>query len=214
LTPQIPGKTQRLVGYSRVSTEDQEEFGVSLDLQKAQIEAFAAGAGRELVAFCTDALSAKTLERPGLRRALGMLIAGEADAIVVTKLDRLTRCVRDGEELLDGYFRGHERLKSLGDPVDTKSADGIWVFRLFISLGARERERTAERTTEGLARLRATGGGTPQVGAATAARIHALKAEGFSLRAICTQLIFEGHPTTKGGMWQPETVRKVLARAR
>lgn len=212
---QIPGKTQRVIGYTRVSTEDQGELGISLDLQKSLLEAFGrAPPDRELVALLTDTLSAKSLERPGLRRALAMLDAGEADVLAVTKLDRLTRSVRDGEDLLDGYFRSRFKLVSLGDPVDTKTANGIWMYRLFISLGARERELTAERTTEGLARLRATGGGTPQVGAETASRIVHLKGEGLSLRAICTQLIFEGHPTTKGGMWQPSTVRKVLARAR
>jgi len=214
LSGKNPGKTTSIVGYTRVSTDEQGEFGVSLALQKAQIEAFADVRGRELVAFETDTLSAKSLERPGLRRALAMLLAGKADVLVVTKLDRLTRSVRDGEDLLDAYFRGHDRLVSLGDPVDLKTATGVWLFRVLVSMGAHERERTGERTRDGLAHKRKTGGGTPQVSPAAAARIAELDAGGASLRVICKRLTKEGIATTKGGRWAPETVRKVLARAR
>lgn len=82
----------RAVGYIRVSTEAQAEEGVSLDAQRAKLEAFAIAADLELVAIREDAgVSAKTLARPGLQAALEDLHAGRADALLVAKLDRLTR---------------------------------------------------------------------------------------------------------------------------
>jgi DNA invertase Pin-like site-specific DNA recombinase len=94
------GRT-RTVAYVRVSTENQADHGVSLDAQQAETRPYAELYGLELVEVVVDAgLSAKTLGRPGLVRALGMLKAGEAEALLVVKLDRLTRSVRDLGQLV------------------------------------------------------------------------------------------------------------------
>ena len=86
----------RAVGYIRVSTDKQVDHGVSLEAQRTKLEAYAALYDIELVAVIVDAgVSAKTLQRPGLQQALGMLRHGEADALLVAKLDRLTRSVKD-----------------------------------------------------------------------------------------------------------------------
>ena len=82
----------RVLGYIRVSTERQADAGVSLDAQRAKLTAYAALYDLALVGIIEDAgASAKTLRRPGLQQALGMLKAGEADALLVAKLDRLTQ---------------------------------------------------------------------------------------------------------------------------
>ncbi len=81
----------RVVGYVRVSTEQQAQEGVSLEAQRTRLKAYCVSQDLELIDSITDdGYSAKSLDRPGLRAALGMLTAGKADAIVVAKLDRIS----------------------------------------------------------------------------------------------------------------------------
>jgi site-specific DNA recombinase len=214
LTPQILGRKPRLVGYARVSTEKQGAEGASLEAQKAHFEAYAEDRGAELVDVVADAQSGKNTEREGLQRALQMLEAGTADGILVTKLDRLTRSVRDFAELLDDFFTDRFVLHCVEDTVDTKRASGRMFLFIKMAFSQYERELGVERTRDTLRHLSEKGGGTPRVPAVAAARIAELAAGGASLRAICTHLTNEGIPTTKGGLWAPETVRKVLKRAR
>lgn len=86
----------RVVGYVRVSTDEQAEGGRSLEAQREKVERYAELHGLELAGVVEDGgASAKTLERPGLGTALGMLERGEVAGLLVTKLDRLSRSVRD-----------------------------------------------------------------------------------------------------------------------
>src|SRR5438445_10066813 len=90
----------RVVGYVRVSLEKQANEGHSLPAQRRKLEDYAKLYELQLVDVVVDAgVSAKTLEREGLQRALAMLVAGQADALLVVKLDRLTRSVADLGEL-------------------------------------------------------------------------------------------------------------------
>src|SRR5262245_60811472 len=106
----------RAVAYVRVSTDKQVDHGVSLAAQQAKVEAYAKLFELDLVAVEVEAgVSAKSLARPALDRALGMLRDGAADALLVVKLDRLTRSVRDLCDLVDRYFRdGRWALMSVG----------------------------------------------------------------------------------------------------
>jgi site-specific DNA recombinase len=82
-TPRPTPATTKAVGYIRVSTDKQAEHGISLDAQQAKLEAYAALYDVALVEVIVDAgVSAKTLERPGLQRALGMLRKGQANALL------------------------------------------------------------------------------------------------------------------------------------
>ena len=95
----------RAVAYMRVSTTKQADEGVSLEAQRAKLIAYAALYDVVLVEVIVDAgVSAKTLDRPGLAKALGMIRSGRADALLVVKLDRLTRSVRDLGQLVADYF--------------------------------------------------------------------------------------------------------------
>lgn len=86
----------KVIGYSRVSTDHQAERGVSLEAQRAKLAAYAEAVDLDLVAIVEDAgVSAKSLECPGLTEALSMLEGGTASGLLVVKLDRLTRSVRD-----------------------------------------------------------------------------------------------------------------------
>src|SRR5580698_4447513 len=113
----------RTVAYLRVSTEKQADHGVSLEAQRAKVAAYAELYDLELVEVIVDAAaSAQTLEREGLQRALGMLRSGRATALLVVKLDRLTRSVKDLGQLLEEYFgSGRFALMSVGEQVDTRT---------------------------------------------------------------------------------------------
>jgi DNA invertase Pin-like site-specific DNA recombinase len=94
----------RVVAYVRVSTDKQVEHGLSLEAQQAKLMAYAALYDLDLVAVEVDAgVSAKTLHRPALQRALQRLKVGEAAAVLVVKLDRPTRSVRDLGALAETY---------------------------------------------------------------------------------------------------------------
>jgi DNA invertase Pin-like site-specific DNA recombinase len=215
------------VGYLRVSTEGQAEEGASLDAQRARLVAFAAATDLDLVAIEVDAgLSAKNLTRPGLQCALARLDAGEADGVLVAKLDRLTRSVRDLGDLVERYFAARFALVSVGDSIDTRSAGGRLVLNVLVSVAQWEREAVSERTREAMAHLKKQGrrfggpalgepcgGIAPDAGELVAVRrIFELRTEGRTLRAIADTLTAEGHPTKRGGRWCAEIVRRVLTR--
>lgn len=230
------GERVRGVGYVRVSSEQQAEGGVSLDAQREKLRAYAIAMDIELVAIVEDAgLSAKTLKRPGLQAALRMLEEGEASALLVTKLDRLTRSVSDLGDLVERYFSAKFALASLGDNVDTRSASGRLVLNVLTSVAQWEREATGERTRDALVQVKKEGGrlGGAALGwrraededgfgrkvvrevsseLAIVARMVELRSEGHSLPAIARALADEGRPTKRGGQWTPETVRRVLRR--
>ena len=126
----------RTVAYLRVSTEKQADRGVSLDAQRAKVQAYAELYDLALVAIEVDAgESAKSLDRPALQRALAMLKRGAAEALLVVKLDRLTRSVRDLAELLDCYFTKRAALLSVSEQIDTRSAAGRLVLTVLPSAG-------------------------------------------------------------------------------
>ena len=107
-TTRTASATTTAVGYIHVSTDKQADHGVSLDAQKAKLEAYATLYELTLVDIIVDAgVSAKTLDRPGLARALAMLDKGQANALLVAKLDRLTRSVKDLGSLVEEK-RGRE----------------------------------------------------------------------------------------------------------
>ena len=239
MCPMSNGETKRtrVVGYVRVSTDHQADGGISLDAQRTKLTAYATAMDLELVCIIEDAgVSAKTLDRPGLTRALAMLDAGEADGLLVAKLDRLTRSVRDLGDLVERYFAARVSLLSVGDSIDTRSASGRLILNVLMSVAQWEREACAERTRDALAQLRADGvrlggealgwrraaetdaDGRRVVAAdagelATVARLRALRAEGLSLREIAATMTDEGHPTKRGGEWHASTVRAVLDRS-
>src|SRR5579872_6801198 len=90
------GAYLRGVGYVRVSTDKQAQEGVSLDAQRDKLTQYCALYGIELISIqVDDGYTAKSLKRPGLTTALRSLEKGQADALIVCKLDRLTRSLSD-----------------------------------------------------------------------------------------------------------------------
>src|SRR5438128_1849535 len=96
----------RAIGYVRVSTDKQGEQGVSLEAQAEKIRAMAIVHGAEVLDIIVDSgESAKSLQRPGMERLLGLVDGKQIQAVIVGKLDRLTRSVKDLCELLERFER-------------------------------------------------------------------------------------------------------------
>jgi hypothetical protein len=144
--------TIKAIGYVRVSTDEQAADGVSLAAQEHKIRMYAELYGIELVEVVVDAgQSAKTLDRPGLRRVLDLLRQRKVEGVIVAKLDRLTRSVADLNTLIDTFFceRAGRQLWSVADSIDTRTAAGRLVLNILGSVGQWERETIAERTRRG-----------------------------------------------------------------
>jgi site-specific DNA recombinase len=147
------GARPRVVAYVRVSTEQQAEQGLSLDAQQAKLTAYALLYDLDLVAVEVDAgVSAKTLQRPALQRALGALKAGQAKALLVVKLDRLTRSVKDLGVLVETYFlAGTWSLMSVSEQIDTRTAAGRMALNTLAAVSQWEPEAIGERTAQAMA---------------------------------------------------------------
>src|SRR5258705_4130247 len=111
------------IGYVRVSTDRQAEHGVSLEAQEAKIRAMATVQGSELIDVIVDeGESAKSLNRPGLQRLMGLVNSGKVQAVIVAKLDRLTRSVKELCGLLELLEKRDVALTSGAESIDTRSA--------------------------------------------------------------------------------------------
>src|ERR1700733_9813629 len=98
--------TVKTIGYVRVSTDKQADRGVSLDAQAEKIRAMAVVHNAELLDIIVDGgESAKSLNRPGMERLLALVGAGEVQTVIIAKLDRLTRSVKDLCEVLEKFER-------------------------------------------------------------------------------------------------------------
>lgn len=133
-----------MIGYARVSTQDQ-----NLDLQTEALTR----AGCEKI--YEDKISGVRAERPGLIRALEML--REGDTLVVWKLDRLGRSVKQLVDMVGELHQQGIQFKSLTDAIDTGTPAGRFFFHVMASLAEMERELIIERTRAGLDAARQLG---------------------------------------------------------
>src|ERR1700730_2877804 len=117
-------KKRLAVGYVRVSTDKQAEHGVSLEAQSEKIRAMAVVQGVDVSEIIVDAETAKNLDRPGMERLLALVDAGKVQTVIIAKLDRLTRSVKDLAELLERFQRRGVSLVSVAESLDTGSAAG------------------------------------------------------------------------------------------
>lgn len=223
----------RTVAYVRVSTEKQADCGVSLEAQQAKIAGYSQVYGLELVDVIVDAgLSAKTLDRPGLQRALAMLRAGEAQALLVVKLDRLTRSVRDLGQLVADHFAKEDgpALLSVSEQIDTRTAAGRLVLNVLGAVSQWEREAIGERTSAALQHMleqgRFIGGKTPFGYRLVAGQLEdepqeqlvieearILAGRGMSLRTVAAELHRMGYKSRAGRPFAPVQVARMLRAA-
>lgn len=141
-----------LIGYARVSTADQ-----TLNLQQDALEK--AGCTK----IFTDTSSGAKVERQGLVEALSYVRAG--DTLVVWRLDRLGRSLKDLIEKLTALHTRNIGFKSFTENIDTTTSGGKLIFHMFGALAEFERDLIKERTNAGLQAARARGrrGGRPKV---------------------------------------------------
>lgn len=202
----------RVLGYVRVSTAEQAASGLGLDAQQSAIERECAHREWQLLRIARDeGESGSSLERPGLREALEQLAAGGADALIVAKLDRLTRSVVDFGLILEWATEANIGLVALDFNLDTSSPGGRLVANVLIAVAEWERETIAARTRDSLAALRAQGKRTGRPAVADRPelvdRIVAMR-ETMTLQAIADTLNAEGIPTMRGGAeWRVSSVQ-------
>jgi len=222
----------KALGYIRVSTDKQADFGVSLEAQTEKVRAMALVQGAELVDLIVDAgESAKSLNRPGMARLLSQVDAGAVHTVIIAKLDRLTRSVKDLAELLERFTRHGVSLVSVAESLDTGSAAGRLVLNIMTAVSQWEREAIGERTRDALAhkRSRMEFVGNCAYGFRLCAdgktvepdpheqrvrkTISRLRNEGRSLRQIAAYLNKERRYTRNGSPWAHCYVARVLKTA-
>ena len=209
-------ETKHVIGYVRVSTDQQVDSGAGLASQKAAIIAECERNNWHLAELIEDGgISGKTLNRPGLQKALEMLNKGEADVLMAAKLDRLSRSVKDVCQVGDMAQHYGWHLSLLDARLDTTTPHGRAQLSMMATFAQLERELIAQRTREGLAEKKAQGvilGARPMIEENTEELILSLRAEGKGMIAIANELNTRNVPTAKGGAWYGSTVRVVLQR--
>ena len=211
-------RSMRVIGYARVSTEEQAASGLGLDAQEAAIRVEAERRGWELVEVVTDAGVSggkAPADRPGFAQVLQAMAADRADGVIVAKLDRLTRSLTDFAALLERSARDDWAVVALDVDVDTTSATGRLVAHLMGAVSEWERRVIGERTKAALSAKRAQGfrlGRPVTLPDEVRIRIATERAQPLTLAAIAAGLNDDQVPTAQGGAkWYPATVRAVLA---
>lgn len=222
---------KKAIGYIRVSRESQVETGLSLQAQRAKIEAYTALKDLSLVEIIEDAgISAKNLKRPGMQRVLELVHRGEVEAVVILKLDRMFRNTVDALETARMFDKKGVALHSIVESLDTHSALGKFFFTLTAALAEMERGMVGERTRVALAQKKArgekTGGHVPYgfslVGKKLVRdareqevlqRMAAMRGQGMSFQQVADHLNANGILTKKGAAWDRARVFKILQNA-
>lgn len=171
----------RVIGYCRVSTEEQ-----NLDMQEQAIERYAIAKGLELVLY-VEKISSRKEKRIELEHA--MKAATNGDIFVVYKLDRLARSTKELYQLTDGLNQKNVSFVSINDSFDTTTPTGKAMFGMLAVFAEFERDIIQQRTKAGLesARKRGKVGGRPAIDEKTKKRVRALFESGESATDIAKE---------------------------
>jgi DNA invertase Pin-like site-specific DNA recombinase len=220
----------KALAYVRVSTDEQVREGISLENQESRIRAFCQAKDWELMEVLTDeGYSASSLDRPGMQEIIHRCQKQEVDVVVIYKLDRLTRSVRDlGYLVQDVFGKYGVAFSSIQDNFDTTTANGKLILNILGSVAQWERDIVVERTRDVMAHKRLSlkligaipmgfdldeDGETllPNEEELEAVRqMMLLREAGYSFRAIADELNGDGIPAKQGGQWYAKTARSVL----
>jgi site-specific DNA recombinase len=223
----------RAIGYVRVSTEQQVNDGVSIDLQIEKIKQYCHLYNHELLDIIVDAgISAKNLKRPGITSVLQLLDNNEADALIVYKLDRLTRSLADWSTLIKDYFneKSGKTLLAVVDQIDTSTASGRMCLNLMMTVYQWEREVISERTKAALHHKKSKGQplGSAKFGSNITQSnitlnlaereilnlILELRTKGYTLQQIANYLNENNYLSKRGKSWHQRTVKNVIDNSR
>jgi site-specific DNA recombinase len=224
--------TPKAAIYCRVSTQDQADHGVSLAAQQEKCTAMATVHDAEIIETIIDGgQSAKSLDRPGMAQLLDMVNRKQIDTVIILKLDRLTRSVRDLSKLLELFDRRGVSLISVSESLDTSTAAGRLVINIMGAVSQWEREAIGERTSMALQHKRAQGQrvGTLPFGYTLGVDgvhlienraekeildiMRELRAAGFTLEQIANELTAQGFRTRGGGAWRKQNIYNILRKA-
>ncbi|GAA2828622.1 DNA invertase Pin-like site-specific DNA recombinase [Leucobacter komagatae] len=201
----------RVIGYLRVSTLGQE-YGI--EAQRAAIAAEAERCGWQ-VEWVEDAgRSGKDIDRPGITYALTQLRSGVADALVVSKLDRLSRSLADFARMLETASKQGWGVVAIDLGIDTTTPTGELVANIMAAVSRWERRMIGQRTKEGLAEAKRRGvkvGRPRSVSPEARDRIVQMRREGLSYGAIAKALNDDCVPLPAGGhFWFASSVRSAI----
>jgi len=205
-----------VVAYVRVSTSEQAVSGLGLDAQRTTIADYAARKGLTVVAeYADEGISAKTLSaRPSALAAIAAVEARHAAGLVVAKLDRLSRSVKDAATLLERAPRDGWALHFADLDIDTSTPAGEMSANVIVCASQYERRLIAQRTRDALAVKRARGerlGAAPALPVEVTRRIITERNSGRTLQAIADALKADGILTARGNTtWYPATIKAVL----
>jgi site-specific DNA recombinase len=207
--------------YARVSTSQQANEGISLDAQERSMRQAAELAGfTEIELLREEGRSGKSIKgRPVLRDALSRLADGSADALFVTRIDRLARSTQDFLSIVDQAHKYNWRLVLLDLNLDTSSYQGRFVVTIMSALAEMERAIIAERQKDIHKDRREQGlvwgkdlGPKKLITEETCLYILQRKSDGVSLHAIARELNEQGTKTAYGKSWTASTIKYVLDR--
>lgn len=209
-----------MIGYLRVSTEEQANSGLGLEAQRDTIQRYADTHGWEIVWYEDAGLSAKSLNRPQLQAALSRLQthprARDVDGIVVARLDRLSRSVVDFASVLELARARQWALVAIDLGVDTSTPTGELVANLMMSVAQWERRVISERTSAAMQAAKRQGrhmGRVSTLPHSTGDRLLALRAA-HTLAQTAALLNAEGLTTATGETWTESNVCKTYKRLR
>ncbi len=205
----------QVLGYVRVSTQEQGNSGAGLAAQRAAIQSECERRGWEVLTIIEDVgASGRSLKRPGIQTALEVLQQRDASALVVAKLDRLSRSMLDFASIMAAAQKQSWALVALDCAVDTTTPAGEAMANVLATFAQFERRLIGQRTKEALAQKKAEGvqlGRRRELPQKIVRRIVRERDGKASLRAIATGLNADKIPTAHGGkQWWPETVRAVI----
>lgn len=220
------------LGYVRASTSEQCTDGVSLSVQRTKIEAYCSLNDLALIDIVEDAgISGKSLDRQGIQSVLERLRDGEANAIAVLKLDRLSRSTRDVLHLVELVEKNGWQLHSIGEKLDSSTASGRFTITILSALAQMEREQIGERTSQALQHKKMNGDvlGTTPFGFKTEwdedgkrilvpteeeqvilNMIGKMRDSGMSFASIAEVLNKDGVQAKRGGRWHPSTIQNLI----
>lgn len=208
--------TKHMIGYIRVSTEEQHRSGLGIEAQEAAIIAECERRSWTYEMFSDLGCSGKHVN-PELRRGLDMLSAGQFDGLIVAKLDRLARSVRHASAIIDSAITQAWALVVLDNAVDLTTPGGRAMANMLATFAELERDLIASRTREALAARKARGehnGRRTAIPAPVLRRIVLSREEGLSFCRIADALTTEGVLSPTGlPTWQESTVRRAYASA-
>lgn len=226
----ISNDVKKVIGYVRVSTQDQKDNGVSLEDQKQRIQAWCISQGHELIKIFEENKTGSSIrKRPVFKEAID---STKKDMIlVVTKLDRFSRSLVDTMTTAKRLTKKGATLVSISENFDTCSPIGKVVFAILASFAEFERDMIVKRTTDALRYKKEQGErmGTIPFGYKVGddnkklvidedeqhiiLSIHTLRSQGYSLQKIADQLNKDGLKTSKGKEWKYQYIANVLKRA-